>query len=364
MSVDPWQWDDTLFVHAAALAAGLDCLLAANGTLLVGPPGGDPTVPLAQGVAPATSQATAAVLAEQDIVREMLRRAGVPTPPSRTCTFVDGVDQTQQLAAELGYPVILRGGWLTRRSLAAARALPAADEQELAEAVAALRKVAGPRADRPSQPRGRFMVERRVAAAELHALVVEGRVIAATHQRPVAGSAPALASIPLGSLDTELAELLIGAARTIPDLPVASVHCAVDAPAEPARTQPHAVTGLGMHPWLPLHDQAEPGSGIRLAAAILESAIGGPVPVPGAGPPRSVRLRIGGLGGAETAAAELTGHLGTRGIDGALAVEPADGGTVGGVVTGPPDQLATLANDLFAGRGVTVRPLYVEQLTA
>lgn len=351
------KWDDTTYLHEAALRRGLGCTVAANGTLVVTQPGDNRTVCLAQGVLPATGQATAALLSEQDLVRQLLRGHGIPVPEGRVYRFAEGTSSIADSAGKLGFPLVVRPAWVVRRSPTPARAIPVTDQQDLIDAVTKLLAVAGHRARRPALPHARLIIDRRMAETELHALVIGDEVVSVGQGPP---GRPPVRGVEPAALDAGLRSTMLAAVRAIPELPAASVTLAVAEPAGSGGCPSHAVVGLEIYPRLFWQEQATAGAASRLATAILEYALTGQL----AGAhhpedPATIRLQVGGLTNLASGLDQLNGSLADNGITGALRLESVPEGTVQGEVAGLPERIAQFTRSLFDPSAGHARPLFV-----
>src|SRR5690606_21001287 len=113
-----------------------------------------------------------------------------------------------------------------------------------------------------------------------------------------------------------------------------------------------------IYPRFALHERGDPGTGLRLAAIVLQRAVGhelGEV----SHAVRECHIRIAGLPGSQTVLRVLGESLAEHGLHGAVRAAAADAATVAAEVRGTPTSLASFARSLFRNGGLP-RPLYVE----
>lgn len=351
--------DDAVWMHEAALARGLGFVLAANDALLVGPPHEPTALCLAQGVSAASGQGAAAVLREPDVLREFLAGGGIPVPASRTLRFAEGSAGLAKAAGTLGYPVTVRPVSGIRPPVAEQAAIPVQRADLLDDALAAFAVVAG--VDDPetfADRAGRYMVERRVACRELHALVHADTVAAAVLARTGQGHTDA-GYLPVDTLHPQVSELLREAVRAVPELDIATVCLAIDDPASAPGSQPHAITRIEMHPRLAVYEQALPGSAAQLAAELLngQAARASFTLTP---PCQEVtaELLVAGAAVPERDRPQLAGYLELRQLD--CTVEETRDSDLRVSVRATPGEVASVARDLMRGSLPELRPRHVE----
>lgn len=355
------DWDDTTYLHAAAAGHGFRCVVAANGTLVVTTNDGRRSACLAQGVLPTTSQATAALLGEQDLAREVLRRAGIPTPVTQAHGFKDGIANIVRAAQSLGYPMTVRPVWVTRRTPTSSRAIPVTNKKELTDAINALQTAAGRRAGRRALPHGRLMVERRPSEGELHALVIEDEILAATHESSAGETGFTYRIADVSTLSPDLCDTIRATARAVPGLPMATVNLAVVDDLDSIGTRPHTVTALDIYPRLVVHERAAAEAGIHLAGMALNYAMTGQTaPAKRAKADVAVCLQVSGVANARASLEALNNGLGANELAGSLKVDMKHADRVHGDVSGAPAALARFVRSLVCGDIRSVRPLYVE----
>jgi hypothetical protein len=357
--------EDVVYLHAAAIARGLKCLVGPSGMLIVEPDSRDSSVCIAQGVAPTTSQATAALLNEQDVVRVLLSQRGIETPESHRHIISDGVVAAVAAAQSLGFPLVVRPAWTNQRASTPARSFFARDENELIQAVERLESAAGWRADRVRRPHARLLIER-ASSAEIQALVVDGKVVAATRRSVRPARRRSWSRLDIESLRPRLTDTAVTSAAQIPDLPVATVYLATDEAAEePEHAQRFAVIGIDPYPRLAVHERAATGSAVELAMILLEHAL----------PEAAVRhlptsdrisaqVRMVGLSSAYAALPDISAHRQDRDLAGHLDVESDADGILHGWVEGTSHSVATFVRSVISGQAGKARPLYVETFWA
>lgn len=356
VDIRPANWDDSTYVHASAISFNLKWLLAAHGTLLIHGNGAS-RVCFAQGVLPGVTQATAALLGEQDIVRMVLQEHGIPTPAAQVHHLADGVDSIVRAAEAWGLPLLVRPVAVSSTAPAPLRAVLVRDRAAARETISNFYSGAGRRAGRRALPQGRLMLERPAGTTDLHVLVIDRGIAAVTASALTSSGGRSYSPIEADAVRHALLPTVRAIAAAFPGLPAAAVHLAVKG-GLPDELDRHTVTAVEIYPRFALHERGDPGTGLRLAAIVLQRAVGhelGEV----SHAVRECHIRIAGLSGSQTVLRVLGESLAEHGLHGAVRAAAADAATVAAEVRGTPTSLASFARSLFRNGGLP-RPLYVE----
>lgn len=353
------QGDDNAYFHEAALNRGFSCVVLPNGVLIVHDPDTDREICLAHGVVPETKQANAALIEEQDVVRQILADCGLPTPDTRVYWFVDDLTAVSKAVSKAGYPRFVRAPWGSRQRAAGSRVLRVESKSELLAAIDSIRNLVGARAVRPGKSRGRFMVEEIVSETELNALVLGGDIVSAVLASADDSDVVSPRAIPIADVHADLLSLVQRAASVLPDMPLATVRVAVSDPTASLNGQRHAVVGLDTHARFAVHEAARRGAGLEIAGLIIDQQAerAGLTPQP-AQQSVTVRVRADGVAHPKRAAKALAEGTANLGFDGTVTNGDRE---VQLDVSGPANDIAAFGNRVISGEIRHLRPLFVEE---
>jgi hypothetical protein len=190
---------------------------------------------------------------------------------------------------------------------------------------------------------------------------MNGDVVAAVYESAVPFGQGGPSPISCSDLHSDLLHLGKVAAGAIPNLDLASIRIVAQDPTSTLSNQPHAVLGIDMYAGLDCYEQAQTGTGRKLAVKIFGEGMSGQAVERPLVPwtTKTATIRIGGLPSPSTSRTRVAKLVSQRGLadPSAFAIEDDH---ISATMTGDPLDIAVLCSKLVDGILSRQRPLYIE----
>jgi UDP-N-acetylmuramoyl-tripeptide--D-alanyl-D-alanine ligase len=370
---------DGFEVHQAALRRGMNVLLFPRQVMMATTADGEHELTFIHGI-PQTSTLGAVTYAQDKRMRRaLLERAGLPVPKGATFSVGRGVRDAKNFAERIGYPVVVKpamgdnaietfAGVSDEEQLDAAidyLRTPPTERATFTRAAYALTELREPGEEdgRVVVPPGyRFLVEEHIRGDYVRFLVVRGLVRSVVHCFGLPGSASADGGRDiLGEVHPTLLQLAIDAAQALPGLSVAAVDMVVADYRRPAAGQRVAVVELSERPGLVAQAGVSDELSQRLGDVILSMhADEENVAV---GEPRDevcVEIHAEAIPDLDGAIEALATAARGLGLTGRMEVTDRVEGVIDGILQGPAEGIAWLAEALLDGKLEGHRAMLVE----
>jgi hypothetical protein len=367
-------------VHQAALRRGLNVVLYPRQVLMVSAPDDARELAFIHGIPRSTTLGSVTYAQDKRMRRALLERAGLPLPKGATFSVGRGISDAKSFAERIGYPVVVKPAMGDN----AIETFPdVADEEQLDAAIDYLRTPPTERATftraayaltelrEPGEEDGRvvvppgyrFLVEEHVRGEYLRFLVVSGLVRSAVHCPGPPGSEWTGAGRDiLGETHPTLQQVAIDATHALPGLTVASVDIVAGDHRRPASEQNVWVVEFSERPGLAVQATVSDELSQRMGDVILNQyAEDDALHLAETQDQVAVEFRaeaIPDLDGAVSALAKAAQELG---ITGHVGISDRIEGIADGVLQGPANHIAWLAEAMLDGKLDGHRAMLVEE---